>query len=303
MKNTIELAEATVQNYKLPEFVQITGLAGAGLEGEVVAFAGQLPDSSVLPMPCRLNAHLIGVCTEGEADMMLNLERVTLKKNTLYVLAPNHILQHFATRDFSASLLLVSSDLFNHINIDTKRLMPLSIGLKDTAIELSDEEARTMVDYINRVSTEIAAPQGAFAQDLIATQIVGAMYKVGDILMQYANRIGEMGTVKHRAEDYFKQFMALLNKHFLTERSVGFYADQLNITPKYLTTLIKRVSGRSVSQWVDYYVTIEAKTMLKFTDMSILEISNALNFANQSFFGSYFRRNAGMSPSQYRAMR
>ena len=44
MKNTIELAEVTVQNYKLPEFVQITGLAGAGLEGEVVAFAGQLPE-------------------------------------------------------------------------------------------------------------------------------------------------------------------------------------------------------------------------------------------------------------------
>ena len=303
MKNTIELAEATVQNYKLPEFVQMTGLVGAGLDGEVVAFAGQVPESSVLPMPCRLNAHLIGVCTEGEADMMLNLERVTLKKNTLYVLAPNHILQHFATRDSSASLLLVSSDLFNHINIDTKRLMPLSIWLKDTAIELSDEDARTMVDYINRVRMEIVAPQGAFVQDIIATQIVGAMYKVGDILTQYANRGGEFGAVKHRAEDYFKQFMALLGQHFLAERSVGFYAEQLNITPKYLTTLIKRVSGRSVSQWVDYYVTIEAKTMLKFTDMSILEISNALNFANQSFFGSYFRRNAGMSPSQYRAMR
>lgn len=303
MKNYNEQQHATVHNYQFRDFVETTGLAPAGLDGEVVALEGALPEEEFLSMPSRLNAYLVAVCTAGEADMMLNLERVTLRKNTLYLLAPNHILQHFSMRDFRVALLLVSADLFNHINIDTKRLMPLSVGYKDSVIELTDEEAASMVDYISRVKREIEVKPGVFTQDLIATQIAGVMYKVGDMLMRRSETQKEVGAVKHRAEDYFKQFTTLLGKHFLVERSVGFYAEQLNITPKYLTTLIKRVSGRSVSQWVDYYVTIEAKTMLKFTDMSILEISNALNFANQSFFGSYFRRNAGMSPSQYRAMR
>ena len=82
---------------------------------------------------------------------------------------------------------------------------------------------------------------------------------------------------------------------------VGFYADRLRVTPKYLTTLIKKASGRSVSAWIDYYVIGEAKTLLKYSDRSIYEISKELNFPNQSFFGSYFRRYVGVSPSQYRS--
>ncbi len=82
---------------------------------------------------------------------------------------------------------------------------------------------------------------------------------------------------------------------------MGFYARQLCITPKYLTTLIKRISGLSVSEWIDNYVIIEAKTLLKYSTMSIQEIAYYLNFPNQSFFGSYFKRNTGMSPSQYKA--
>ncbi len=71
---------------------------------------------------------------------------------------------------------------------------------------------------------------------------------------------------------------------------MGFYARQLCITPKYLTTLIKRISGLSVSEWIDNYVIIEAKTLLKYSNMSVQEIAYALNFPNQSFFGSYFKR-------------
>ena len=67
------------------------------------------------------------------------------------------------------------------------------------------------------------------------------------------------------------------------------------------STLIKRISGKSVSEWIDNYVILEAKTLLKYSNMSVQEIAYYLNFPNQSFFGSYFKRNAGMSPSQYKA--
>ena len=81
---------------------------------------------------------------------------------------------------------------------------------------------------------------------------------------------------------------------------MGFYARQLCITPKYLTTLIKRISGLSVSEWIDNYVIIEAKTLLKYSTMSIQEIAYYLNFPNQSFFGKYFKNHTGMTPTAYR---
>ena len=127
-------------------------------------------------------------------------------------------------------------------------------------------------------------------------------YKVGDVLYNYLSEHPEVqNPIHNRAEEYFKQFTHLLGEHYRTERSVGFYARQLCITPKYLTTIIKRISGLSVSEWIDNYVIIEAKTLLKYSHMSIQEIAYYLNFPNQSFFGSYFKRNTGMSPSQYKA--
>ena len=138
----------------------------------------------------------------------------------------------------------------------------------------------------------------AFVGGLIAATI----YKVGDILTHYLTEHPEVDSPIHnRAEEYFRQFTELLGEHYKHERSVGFYARQLCITPKYLTTLIKRISGKSVSEWIDNYVILEAKTLLKYSNMSVQEIAYYLNFPNQSFFGSYFKRNTGMSPSQYKA--
>ena len=128
------------------------------------------------------------------------------------------------------------------------------------------------------------------------------LYKVGEILRRYLAEHPEIENPdRSRAKEYFTQFTKLLGQHYKHERSVGFYARQLCITPKYLTTLIKRISGKSASEWIDSFVILEAKTLLKYSDMSVQEIAYALNFPNQSFFGSYFKRNTGMSPSHYKA--
>ena len=87
-------------------------------------------------------------------------------------------------------------------------------------------------------------------------------------------------------------------KHILQVQSNNrFKAHLIVIAPDFL----KRISGKSVSEWIDNYVILEAKTLLKYSNMSVQEIAYYLNFPNQSFFGSYFKRNAGMSPSQYKA--
>ena len=86
----------------------------------------------------------------------------------------------------------------------------------------------------------------------------------------------------------------------MQERSVTFYAEQLCITPKYFSMLVKKLSGKSAAQWIDNYVILEAKNLLKYSDMSIQEIAYQLNFSTQSFFGKYFKHQTGMSPTEYR---
>lgn len=81
---------------------------------------------------------------------------------------------------------------------------------------------------------------------------------------------------------------------------MGFYAEKLHITPKYLSTVIKQNTGKSVNDWIDDYVILEAKALLKSSRMTIQQISDELNFVDQSAFGKYFKRIEGMSPKDYK---
>jgi AraC-like DNA-binding protein len=96
------------------------------------------------------------------------------------------------------------------------------------------------------------------------------------------------------------RFMNLVKENFREQRDVGFYADKLCLTPKYLSKVIRDNSGSSADEWIDNYVTLEAKALLKSTNMTIQQISEELNSPSQSFFGKYFKRIVGVSPSEYR---
>lgn len=84
------------------------------------------------------------------------------------------------------------------------------------------------------------------------------------------------------------------------ERKVLYYADKLHLSASYLSTVIKRVSGKTAAEWIDDYVILEAKALLKSTKLTIQQISDELNFSSQSFFGKYFKRITGLSPKEYR---
>ena len=91
-----------------------------------------------------------------------------------------------------------------------------------------------------------------------------------------------------------------MEQNFRSERRVSWYAQQLCITPKYLSETVKAVSKRRPNDWIDNYVTMEIRVMLRNSTMSIKEIAQELNFANQSFLGKYFKEHVGMSPKEYR---
>jgi AraC-like DNA-binding protein len=273
-----------------------------GIMGECIA-ANSASEMEIFRVPSRLNALIIGVGTEGETSLTSNLQEFRLKKDSLFIFSPKHILQVQSNNRFKAHLIVIAPDFLKRINIDTKRMMPLFLQFGSLpCMELTQAESQSLRSFISMVEQELKGSETDFSSEIIGGLIAATIYKVGDILTHYLTEHPEVDSPIHnRAEEYFRQFTELLGEHYKHERSVGFYARQLCITPKYLTTLIKRISGKSVSEWIDNYVILEAKTLLKYSNMSVQEIAYYLNFPNQSFFGSYFKRNAGMSPSQYKA--
>ena len=104
-----------------------------------------------------------------------------------------------------------------------------------------------------------------------------------------------------RAAQLFDRFMQLLGTYHTKERSLQFYADRMFLTPKYVSGMIRSYSGKGALEWINSYVVLEAKMMLRYTDMSVQEVAYALNFPTQSAFGKYFKLQTGCSPRAYRA--
>ena len=117
--------------------------------------------------------------------------------------------------------------------------------------------------------------------------IFGALAKDGDHLSS-------------RKLETYMRLMQLIDQHYVKERGVRFYADKLCLSPKYLTSIVKSVSGSTVQQLVFKAITKKAIFLVNDTDKSIKEISDYLNFPNASAFGTFFKKQVGMSPVNYR---
>jgi YesN/AraC family two-component response regulator len=113
--------------------------------------------------------------------------------------------------------------------------------------------------------------------------------------------ISQHGLTKNRQESIVEKFLQDAQDQYKQERRVGYYAQLQFITPKYLSMVVKLVTGKTVSDWINSFVILAAKSQLKNTIKTIQEIAVELNFPNQSFFGKYFKKNTGMSPSDYRS--
>ena len=294
-------SQTPINSFTLAELIDLAGEQRQGLMRECIT-ASSDSQMQVFRFPCRIDAFIIGVGTEGETSVSFNLHEFRLKKDSMFIFTPKNILQVNSQQYFKADVIAISPDFMRRINIDIKNMMPLFLKfVENPTLALTPEESRSMRGMIAQIERETRGPETHFSFDIVSGLIAATIYKVGDIMYHYLAEHPEGQNNSHnRAEEYFKQFTHLLGEHFREERSVGFYARQLCITPKYLTTLIKRISGQSVSEWIDNYVILEAKTLLQATDMTVQQISQELNFPNQSFFGKYFKNLTGISPQKYR---
>lgn len=105
---------------------------------------------------------------------------------------------------------------------------------------------------------------------------------------------------KSRQEQTFSKFKKLVNEHCCRHRTIPFYADELALTPHYLSSLIAKMSGKSVMYWINRATLIQAKVLLKNKGMLICEVADRLNFPSQTAFGYFFKRETGMTQANIR---
>ena len=194
--------------------------------------------------------------------------------------------------------ILVDYKFFNETIKSVHELSSLFLFARNHPVfRLPKERADFIHETFFRIKAKIDEPENHFRREMVQAMFLAMAYELSNVIYSVQAQNESCNT---RAEEIFTQFIKLVEKNFRAERRVGWYSEQLCISPKYLSETIKAVSKRTPNEWIDSYVTIELRMLLRNTQKSIKEIAQELNFSNQSFLGKYFKEHTGMSPSEYR---
>lgn len=261
----------------------------------------------LLKYPCRSDAYIAIFCKAGNLDVEINLRSYSIRRGTLFIGIPGNIIKLNKPelddkRDFEFIVVAISKEYLSSISFDFKKIFDDRLKLlTEPCVELDSRNIIFCSRYLDLIS-EILSSDVPNKKEAVGSLIASLFYVVGGLMEKSAVRTPELpGTaVNTRVKLIFEHFMSLVTEYHTSERNMAFYASRLGLTPKYLSKLIKQVSGRSAPDWIDSFVILEAKNMLKYTDDSIKEIVFKLHFPNPSVFYKFFKAHTGMTPSEYR---
>lgn len=263
----------------------------------------------VLSHPSRFDGYLAFFCISGHLRMMINLTEFDVVENSLFINLPGNIIRvskldpdqkdklHFI-------VVAMTRDYMSGLKMDINKLIERSMFiLKSPCFILNEEEKKVAKEYL-KLAREVLRSSLRYKRECISSLLSSIFYLAGGMMEQ---RISESGAVSDmrtsdRSKVIFDRFINLVTEHHMTERGMAFYADRLCITPKYLSKLVKNATGQSAPEWIDAYVILEAKNMLKYSDLPVKEVVSRLNFPNSSSFHKFFKAKTGMTPVQYRKM-
>jgi len=233
-----------------------------------------------------------GVC---KAD--INLISYDVNGPCLVNVGSSQILQpSFISSDFDASFLILSKRAVDAIMLITQESPHFLMSGRHPVVPVPEELVPRFINFYKTMKETIADKSNSFMFYAMVFQIAGFFckdaYKCYEALAE-----ATIPTSQGRITD---KFLNLVQRNFKKERFLEFYASELDITPKHLSRTIKAQTGFTAVEWIERFIILEAKVMLKSSTMNVQQIADELNFPSQSFFGKYFKKHTGLSPKEFR---
>lgn len=275
-----------VYRFLIPELGLLRSIHGIA---DVVRFL------SVEGQPYRLTEGRVVYFRAGTLRLRINLRELEFKAGDFLVVSPGTVFEFlYISSDLDLAMLAFSNSLME--SWQKEELLQVYLqGRLFLHLSLTEQESRRM-EQIFALLWEVVHDR-PFPKESVQSLISLVFHQTDS----FKGRGLEADKQKRtRQEEVFNRFLELVNKYAIHERNCTFYADRLCLTSRYLSTLVRQASGRTVMDWVNEAVMQEAKLMLCHTDKLVYQIADELNFPNASFFCKYFRRMTGMTPNDYR---
>ena len=247
---------------------------------------------------CLPDSIVILLCIQGSAKFNVRFREYTLSENSFLAIGAGIPFYYtWKSEDFKVNIMNVTEPVLNNLAQGLVKIYFYRI-LHECPLHFLSPEKMTMCSHIHRyLKSFVNENDNFFRKQIIRNYMNILFYEACNIMLHEP----ENRTDKDRhKEEVAGAFIRLLEKNFKYHRKVEFYAQEMNITPKYLSAVIKESTGRTASAWIDDYTVLEAKNMLRTSSSTIQEISYDLGFATPSHFAKFFKDKTGMTPKEAR---
>ena len=255
----------------------------------------QLPQND---FPVQAGMSMVLFCLQGELHVRISLKEYTLRPDMFCVIITGMIFEVLSISNDFRGFMIATRTNFMPVTEKTPQVMSFYKCLQSRhCFVLEEKEVMAFVGVYHSIKATLQELDHPYRIPMLQSYVQILYYRMLPIVLKEEESRSKYSHT--RQEEIFQRFIGEVEKHYRKERSVKFYADLLCISPKYLSTVIYKISQQLAGEWIDAYVILEAKTLLKSGRLTIQQISEQLNFSNQSFFGKFFKRCAGMSPKEY----
>ncbi len=246
--------------------------------------------------PYRQGFYQIGLLYDfGKTEFNLNTDVLNLEGHPLFFVVPGQFFSWFRDKNLKGYFIMFKKEFLNNSFSDLLHEFPFLKISENNLLMLSAEEYRSLSFDMERMFSVSKNPH-PYQEKMLEGMLASFLY--------FCKAIFEKNTQTNnyisRPHLITNQFEILVDKMYLDTKNVGDYAEELNITPNYLTTTLKQLTGKTAKDIISERLFNESKSLLRYSGLDIAEISYRLNFQEPTHFTRFFKKHSGLTPNQYR---
>lgn len=271
-------------------------------EVESLFFVRENIDREILLMYDEPRQVMLGMwvlCLQGETNADINLNSYRVRPGDMVTIMPGDIVGfHNYSDDISLSILGCAGHFFEGVNVSHSIMDYRQRIIDMPVIALGEEHAGLFGEFFHVIGKAFPSRKD-IEHEIPACLLVAMLSRLNTFYMEQKRSCLQLSG----SERLYKRFARMVMEHFTTQRSPSFYAAQLGVTHQHLNRTVNMIKKKSATDAIAEVVILDATSRLRYSSLSIRQISESLGFSEPAVFSNYFKRYVGMTPGQYRKLK
>ena len=246
--------------------------------------------------PYRQGFYQIGILSNtGNSQINLNTNNVKLEQLPLWFVVPGQVFSWVRDPSTTGYHIQFRKEFVSKTIQNLSAEFPFLKLAENSVFLMTPEEQKSLEYDMERMHSVFHNPH-PYQEKMLEGMLISVLYNCKSVYERHKTTESHLS----RGQVLTQQFQQLVDKLYVDSKSVSEYAEQLNVTPNYLTTTVKQITGKTAKDVIQQRVFLESKTMLSYTSLDIAEIAYRLNFQEPTHFTRFFKKYSGTTPHKFR---